>query len=147
MATNPVRKRIEYEDITIASAASLSAEVDTRGRALAGIIMPAAWTTATPPGVDDHVIQLGNDTFYVQPMHHVTAAQINHVQPAASQRVPRLEVVVQCQSCKRLVLPRPGEPHDGKVPHQRQPTQIARTKRDPLKLARACVDVAQIAGP
>lgn len=35
-----------YQTVTIASAGSLSAEVPIEGLTLAGIIMPAAWTTA-----------------------------------------------------------------------------------------------------
>ena len=46
VAVNPVLKRIEYMDVTIASAASITAEIDLSGRVLTGVLMPAAWTTA-----------------------------------------------------------------------------------------------------
>lgn len=43
---SPVRALCESETATIASGASLSAGVNLSGRVLAGIYMPASWTTA-----------------------------------------------------------------------------------------------------
>jgi len=38
--------KMEIESVTIAAAASLSSAASCQGRALAGILMPAAWTAA-----------------------------------------------------------------------------------------------------
>jgi len=54
MAT-PVRALCEAEAATIASGASLSAGVNLSGRVLAGVYMPASWTSA------DLTFQASND--------------------------------------------------------------------------------------
>lgn len=43
----PVSSRVDTEIATIAAAGSLSGAVDLKGRMLAGIVMPAAWTAAS----------------------------------------------------------------------------------------------------
>lgn len=46
MAVHPVQNRNQQATATILSAASLSDVVELRGRAVTGILMPAAWTAA-----------------------------------------------------------------------------------------------------
>lgn len=43
---NPVLALTEFESVTIANGASITAEINTGGRILCGVYMPAAWTAA-----------------------------------------------------------------------------------------------------
>jgi len=46
MSDQRIRRRYQAKSVVIAQGASLSAELNTDGLPLAGIIMPAAWTSA-----------------------------------------------------------------------------------------------------